>query len=144
MYARCHSNTDNTNFQMWLNAHNWASLSLHFATCLDLSVPHFTCVMASHFNCTLFFWISFLCLIYTFILQLCVVWTVFYRLSSFKLSGYSIMHNLYTPLTWDYSCHFPWLSLYGINLLDLSWGILMSGNQQTAQETVFGVSSLID
>lgn len=98
MYAHCHSNTDNTNFQMWLNAHNWASLSLHFATCLDLSVLHFTCVMASHFNCTLFFWISFLCLIYTFILQLCVVWTVFYRLSSFKLSSYSIMHkSLYPP-----------------------------------------------
>lgn len=98
MYAHCHSNTDNTNFQMWLIAHNWASLSLHFETCLDLSVLHFTYVMALHFNCALFFWISFLSLIYTFILQLCVIWTVFYWLSSLKLSSYSIMHkSLYPP-----------------------------------------------
>ena len=40
--------------------------------------------------------------------------------------------NIYIPLTWDYSCHFPWLWLYGIHFLDLSWGILMSGNKQTA------------
>ena len=131
MYAHCHSNTDNTNFQMWLNAHNWASLLLHFETCLDLSVLHITCVMVSHFNCPLFFWIYFLSLIYTFILQLCVVWTVFYWLSSLKLSSYSIMHKYLYPPYLRLLMPFPMLWLYGINFFDISWGILMSGNQQT-------------